>query len=87
MAEREVKIGLATFRRADAPEDSPIWGFALMGEKVDVHKDDLERFDRLNGPAEPMEQPPLPASVQGDDQEDAEDDEPAKPARRSTSKK
>ena len=51
MAERDVRIGLATFRRADGPDDSPVWGFALYGETVDVHKDDLERFDRLNGPA------------------------------------
>lgn len=51
MAEREVKIGLATFRRADAPEDTAVFGFGLLGAVVDVHESDLERFDRLNGPA------------------------------------
>lgn len=51
MANRVVKIGGATFLRADSPSDSALWGFALMGESVDVHADDLERFDRLNTPA------------------------------------
>lgn len=51
MADREVRIGLATFRRADAPDDTAVWGFALLGEVVDVHADDVARFDRLNAPA------------------------------------
>lgn len=51
MAERTVQIGGATFRRADGPADSALWGFALMGEVVDVHDDDLGRFDALNGPS------------------------------------
>lgn len=85
MAEREVKIGLATFRRADAPDDTAIWGFALLGETVDVHKDDLERFDRLNGPAEPSVQPPLPAAV-NDDPESDEDEESAAPKKRAARK-
>lgn len=59
MPKREVKIGLATFRRADGPGDSAVFGFALMGESVDVHPDDVDRFDRLNGPAE-AEAPALP---------------------------
>lgn len=69
MAEREVKIGGATFLRADGPDDTVLWGFALQGETVDVHEDDLERFDRLNGPAA-TEQPPLPAEVESDPDED-----------------
>jgi len=51
MAEREVKVGLASFRRADAPSDTEVFGFGLLGQTVDVHGDDLERFDRLNGPS------------------------------------
>jgi len=58
MAERTVNIGLASYRRADGPEDTALWGFALQGEVVDVHEDDLERFDRLNGP-QATDQPPL----------------------------
>lgn len=68
MAERTVKIGLATFRRADAPDDTALWGFALLGESADVHKDDLERFDRLNAPfaSEPV---PLPKAITQSDDE------------------
>lgn len=62
MAAREIRIGLATFRRADAPEDTAVWGFGLYGETVDVHEADLERFDRLNAPvAAPVI--PLPAEA------------------------
>lgn len=55
MAEREVKIGVASFIQADSSENAgrlePRWGFGLAGQVVDVHESDLERFDRLNGPA------------------------------------
>lgn len=61
MAERTVNIGLATYRRADGPDDTELWNFALMGSTVDVHDDDLERFDRLNvaaaAPVVPLPEP------------------------------
>lgn len=56
MAKREVRIGLATYRRANLPE---LMSFGMLGETVDVHPDDLERFDRLNGPAQPVDVKPL----------------------------
>lgn len=61
MAEREVRVGVATFRQ-NVQADTPLWGFGLHGQKVDVHEDDLERFDRLNGPAVTV-QPDLPGEV------------------------
>ena len=48
MAKRTIRAGIATYRSADGREG--VFGF--LGDEVDVHKDDLERFDRLN-PAEP----------------------------------
>lgn len=55
MAEREVKIGVASFIHADSSEYAgrlePRWGFGLFGQTVDVHESDLDRFDRLNGPS------------------------------------
>lgn len=55
MAEREVKIGLASYIKADSPVDhdrlEPQWGFGLFGQTVDVHVSDVDRFDRLNSPA------------------------------------
>lgn len=55
MADREVKIGVASFIHADSTEFAgriePRWGFGLFGQVVDVHDSDLERFDRLNGAA------------------------------------
>ena len=53
MAKRKVNIGGATYRRADIPE---INGFGMFGETVDVHEDDLERFDRLNGEPDPLQE-------------------------------
>ena len=44
MSVRIVRIALASYRRADEAET-----YAMLGETVDVHPDDLERFDRLNG--------------------------------------
>lgn len=49
MTDRTVGVGVATYLRADSPGDSPLWGFGMYGEVVDVHPDDLKRFDRLNG--------------------------------------
>lgn len=55
MAEREVKIGVASYIQADSSDYNgrlePRWGFGLFGQVVDVHDSDLERFDRLNGPS------------------------------------
>ncbi|AXA95457.1 hypothetical protein [Microbacterium sp. PM5] len=48
MAKRTIRAGIVTYRAADGREG--VFGF--LGDEVDVHKDDLERFDRLN-PAEP----------------------------------
>ena len=48
MAKRTIRAGIMTYRAADGREG--VFGF--LGDEVDVHKDDLERFDRLN-PAEP----------------------------------
>ena len=59
MSVRIVRIELASYRRADEAET-----YAMLGETVDVHPDDLERFDRLNGDAiaedEPEVDPDLP---------------------------
>ena len=59
MSVRIVRIALASYRRTDEAET-----YAMLGEIVDVHPDDLERFDRLNGDAiaedEPEADPDLP---------------------------
>ena len=59
MSVRIVRIALASYRRADEAET-----YAMFGETIDVHPDDLERFDRLNGDAiaedEPEADPDLP---------------------------
>lgn len=43
MASRKVSVGFLRFR--DVDENSRI---AFFGEEIDVHEDDLERFDSLN---------------------------------------
>ena len=66
MSIRTVRIALASYRRADEAET-----YAMLGETVDVHPDDLERFDRLNGDAiaegEPEADPDLPSEAAEDD--------------------
>lgn len=52
MSIRTVRIALASYRRADEAET-----YAMLGETVDVHPDDLERFDRLNGAAIAEDEP------------------------------
>lgn len=52
MGIREIRTGVGTYRRASDGE----WGFGMFGEEVDVHEDDLERFDRLN--------PEAPAAIE-----------------------
>lgn len=44
MAKRTVKTGLATYRNADG--QFGVVGF--QGDEVDVHSDDVKRFDELN---------------------------------------
>ncbi len=44
MPKREVQQTLASYRRADGS-----MGYALAGEVVDVHADDVKRFDEANG--------------------------------------
>lgn len=64
MASREVRVGVGTFRRA-VDSDTPLWGFALFGDTVDVHPDDLERFDSLNGsPAQGEGAPKAPEATE-----------------------
>jgi len=46
MVKRQVQQGLLSYRDADGT-----WRHALSGENVDVDPSDLERFDKLNGPA------------------------------------
>ena len=52
MSVRIVRIALASYRRADEAET-----YAMFGETIDVHPDDLERFDRLNGAAIAEDEP------------------------------
>lgn len=49
MAERTIRSGIGTYLRPDGQ-----WTHGMLGDVVDVHEDDIERFDRLN-PAEPAE--------------------------------
>lgn len=64
MSIRTVRIALASYRRADEAET-----YAMLGETVDVHPDDLERFDRLNGDEvaedEPAGEADLPDEADG----------------------
>ena len=43
MARRTVAVGAAKYRRTDG-----VWLLAMMGAEVDVHPDEVDRFDRLN---------------------------------------
>ena len=65
MSVRIVRIALASYRRTDEAET-----YAMLGETVDVHPDDLERFDRLNGDAIAEDEP------EADPDETAEGDLP-----------
>lgn len=60
MAERIIRSGIGTYRAVDGQ-----WTHGTMGEEVDVHEDDLERFDRYN-PEEPAE--PEATDEAGDEQ-------------------
>lgn len=50
MAERTIRSGIGTYQRPDG-----VWTHGMFGDVVDVHEDDVERFDRLNpeAPEEP----------------------------------
>lgn len=69
MAARTVRIGVVAYRREDM-DHIGAWGF--HGERVDVHGDDVERFDSLNG--EPAESPLAAAPVVEDGQPDGQPD-------------
>ncbi len=43
MAERTIRYGIVTYRGVDGRTR-----FGQLGDVVDVHEDDIERFDRLN---------------------------------------
>lgn len=80
MVERTVAVGVATYRRVDGPQDSILWGFGMHGEVVDVHPDDIDRFDRLNGNA-PAEPQPLPDHMEDGGEEEDEAPAGAEPPR------
>lgn len=45
MGARTIRSGIGTYQRPDGQ-----WTHGVQGEEVEVHEDDLERFDRLNPP-------------------------------------
>ena len=53
MAARTIRGGFVTYRGADGREGL----FGMFGDEVDVHEEDLERFDRLNPAAPDVEAP------------------------------
>lgn len=50
MGARTIRSGIGTYQGVDGQ-----WRHGVLGDEVDVHEDDLERFDRLNpdAPKEP----------------------------------
>lgn len=46
MGARTIRSGIGTYQDVDGQ-----WRHGVLGDEVDVHEDDLERFDRLNPPA------------------------------------
>ena len=58
MSVRIVRIALASYRRTDEAET-----YAMLGETIDVHPDDLERFDRLNGDEVAEDEPAAEADL------------------------
>lgn len=51
MAARTIRTGAGTYRTSDGQ-----WTHGILGDEVDVHSDDVERFDRLNGPEPKIEE-------------------------------
>jgi superfamily I DNA and/or RNA helicase len=64
MAERTVRAGFIVYTDASG---RPVTGY--LGDEVDVHEDDLERFDRLN-PEEPAREDVVPDEFDEDDEEE-----------------
>ena len=56
MTTRTVQIALASYWPAGQKREDGC-RFGLLGQTVDVHPDDLERFDRLNGAAIAEDEP------------------------------
>lgn len=56
MAERTIRSGIGTYQRPDG-----VWTHGMLGDVVDVHEDDVERFDKLN--PEPVGEEILDAEV------------------------
>jgi hypothetical protein len=52
MAKRTISGGFETYQRASDGQ----WSHGMFGEEVDVHKDDVERFDRLHPSVPEVEQ-------------------------------
>lgn len=67
MTTRIVAVGVMTYREPCGAET-----FAHLGDEVDVHPDDLARFDRLNRYVDPYEVQPEPVEAQP-----AAEDEPS----------
>ena len=72
MTTRTVQIALASYWPAGQKREDGC-RFGLLGQTVDVHPDDLERFDRLNGDEVAEDEPEAEAGLPN---EAAEDDLP-----------
>lgn len=59
MAKRTISGGFETYRRASDGE----WSYGMLGDQVDVHKDDVERFDRLHPAVPEVEETEDPEEV------------------------
>lgn len=63
MAKRTIRTGIGSYQRPDG-----IWTHGLQGDEVDVHADDLERFDRVEADAlglrdEPVSEEQAPSTA------------------------
>lgn len=63
MGVRTIRTGIGSYRDAEGR-----WTFGMHGDEVEVHEDDLERFDRLN---------PEEVSVEVEEESSDEPDEPS----------
>lgn len=61
MGARTIRSGIGTYLNAAGQ-----WTHGVLGDEVEVHEDDLERFDRLN-PPEPEAEPEADAESEGDE--------------------
>lgn len=62
MTTRTVQIALASYWPAGQKREDGC-RFGLLGQTVDVHPDDLERFDRLNGDEVAEDEPAAEADL------------------------